>query len=149
MGAAGASLRAQANAVRQAPAAALAEAGAAVEQIAAGVGGSVAPRGVKVGGGRAALVAVSQVTGGTAVATCHVRGTPANGWAWLTYGTAPHRIAPRTARALAGGLAHPVRGAVAHPGATGRDAWGQVTAQAAEAVPPIMERAISEAVAGG
>lgn len=149
MGAAGASLRVQANAIRQAPAAALAEAGAAVEQIAAQVGGSVAPRGVKAGGGRAALVARSTVTAGTGAATCHVQGEPAYGWAWLTYGTAGHVITPREGGALAGGLRHPVRGPVHHPGAGGRNAWGRVAAEAAEAVPPILERAVSEAVAGG
>ena len=57
-------------------------------------------------------------------------GTPPGFWVWRESGIRPHMIRPRRKKALAGGLSHPVWGAVQHPGVPGKQAWSKVAARA-------------------
>lgn len=87
------------------------------------------------------------------VLTATVYGTPTGPWVWKNTGTRGHGIPrygnmARIGGYLAGGLDHPVRIPVSHPGTGGRGAWRRVRAEAEQAVPDIFARHVDKALAG-
>lgn len=74
-------------------------------------------------------------------------GSPAGFWTWKESGASAHTIRPRRKKALAGGLGHPVRGPVRHPGFAGQEAWTRTVAQAEEEISTVLNDLAAKAAA--
>lgn len=74
-----------------------------------------------------------------------MNGTPAGFWTWRETGVKPHTIGPRRKRAMAGGLGHPIRGDVLHPGYPGQHRWTRTVQQATAEIGQLGEQLAAKA----
>ena len=77
-------------------------------------------------------------------ASVTMSGTPSGFWVWREQGIRAHMIRPRRKKALAGGLGHPVWGAVLHPGVGGRGAWTKTVERVAKELQDAVESALAK-----
>ena len=139
-------IRDTADALRAAPAAALADLADQLTAYAELTGRTVDGR---------RLSATASITG-DADARLELRGTPAGPWVWITDGTRAHAVGINRKPGRGGrrvlmlaGASHPVMAPVAHPGGTGRDAWRQVQRRAAALAPQVAGQHVHQAVTRG